>query len=103
MVCVCVRVCGYVGFLLFLKLITYKSISKNMSINLSNKCNKKNLYFKKVGESLKVRSTEKHFYQSCLIKCDLGDPPTSIVRQRFLSPDILTKGRCIKKNDINNC
>ena len=63
--------CGYVEFLLFLKLITYKSISKNVSINLSNKCNK-NLYFKKVGESLKVRSTEKQFYQSCLIKCDLG-------------------------------
>ena len=65
--------CGYVGFLLFLKLITYMSISKNMSINLSNKCNKKTtVYFKKVGENLKVRSTGKQFYQSCLIKCDLG-------------------------------
>ena len=50
----------------------------------------------KRGESLKVRSTEQYLYQSCLINCDLGDPPTPSegVRQRFLSPDILTTGGC---------
>ena len=51
------------------------------------------------GEGLKVRSTEKWVYQSCLTNCDLGDPPTPVrsVRQHFFLPDILTPGGCKRK------
>ena len=60
---------------------------------------------KKEGKALKVRRTGKYLYQSCLINYDTGNPPTSIgrVRQRLLSPDILTAGGCIKKKCIKNC
>jgi len=49
---------------------------------------------KKTRKALKVRSTGKYLYQSCLINYDTGNPPTFIgrVRQRLLSPDILTAG-----------
>ena len=46
-----------------------------------------------------------YIYESCLINCDLANPSTPIggVHQRFLSPDILTTGGCIKKKYMTHC
>ena len=57
------------------------------------------VYFKKGGEGLNLPTTETYGYQSCLINCDLGNPPDRFggVRQRLLSPGILTTLGCIQK------
>ena len=105
---VCVCVCRW-GSYYFLSL--YHSYLSNIcqeniyQINVINIC----MSWKRM-EGLKVRSTEKmcihiYIYESCLINCDLANPSTPIggVHQRFLSPDILTTGGCIKKKYMTHC
>ena len=88
-----VCVYAYVGFLLFLK---FTSLYQNMCLS-TYQINGIKIYIsrnRRRPESAELWNILILFF---LIKCDLGDPPTPSMRQRFLSPDILTTGRCIKK------
>ena len=102
-VCVCAG-----GFLLFLESISYLFIKYMSGKYLSNKCHKYMYVLKKDGrpESAKHwKNVYIYIYESCLINCDLANPSTPIggVHQRFLSPDILTTGGCIKKKYMTHC
>ena len=56
-------------------------------------------------ESEALKNIYIYMNESCLINCDLANPSTPIggVHQRFLSPDILTTGGCIKKKYMTHC
>ena len=95
---VCVCVCRW-GSYYFLSL--YHSYLSNICQENIYQINVIYVCLEKGWKAWKCEALKKYIYmnESCLINCDLANPSTPIggVHQRFLSPDILTTGGCIKK------